>query len=241
MSFKDFKRNTLRRSAAYNGLSTDLRNLRKSFRNRGASKSIQTYIDSHNVRKLQLGANRNGLTGWLNTDLHTIPNKAISLDVSKSFPIPDHAIDFVFSEHLIEHIPSHIGEHMLKECRRVLKPKGVLCIATPDLSVLLGLLEKDLNAAQKKYIHAFVDLCLYEYTPKNGLEVVNHAFKGWGHQFLYTEDHMVETLKNAGFTTVNRVVVGRSDFKELNGIEHHGSAIENNEMNEFETMIFEAQ
>jgi predicted SAM-dependent methyltransferase len=241
MSFKEFKKNTLRRSAAYNGISTDLRNIRKYFRNKNAAKSIQHYIDTHEVRKLQLGANRNGLEGWLNTDLHTIPGKAFSMDVSKPFPIPDQSIDFIFSEHLIEHIPSHIGAHMLKECKRILKPSGVLRVATPDLNVLLGLLKDDLNEAQQKYISSFVELCLYDYTPKNGLEVVNHAFKGWGHQFLYTENHLIDALMTAGFSDIKRVAIGQSDYKELAGIEHHGDAIANQDMNAFETMVFEAQ
>ncbi|NVJ91300.1 MAG: methyltransferase domain-containing protein [Methylocystaceae bacterium] len=241
MSFKDFKKKTLRKSAAYNGISTDLRAIRKYFKDRKAPQKIAAYIKSHDVRKLQLGANRNGLEGWLNTDLHTIPGKAYAMDVSKPFPMPDNSIDYIFSEHLIEHIPSNIGAHMLKECARVLKDgTGVFRVATPDLTKLLGLLEDDLNEEQEFYIKSFVDLCLWDYTPYDGLEVVNHAFKGWGHQFLYDEKHLVAALKKAGFTSIKRCQVGQSDHGALRGIEHHGSAIENNKMNEFESMIFEA-
>ncbi|WP_417782250.1 class I SAM-dependent methyltransferase [Terasakiella pusilla] len=240
MSFKDFKKKTLRKSAAYNGISTDLRNIRKFLRDRKAPTQIKKYLDTHDLRKLQLGANRNGLVGWLNTDLHTIANKALALDVSKPFPIPDASIDFIFSEHLIEHLPSTVGAHMLKECRRILKPKtGVMRIATPDLEKLLALLADNLTEQQEKYIHSFVDLCLWDYTPYDGLEVINHAFKAWGHQFLYDEKHLVKSMHDAGFTSVKRCQVGMSEHPELNEIEHHGCAIENNEMNEYETMVFE--
>lgn len=241
MSFKNFKKKTLRKSAAYNGISSDLRNIRKFFRDRKAPTEIKKYLQAHEVRKLQLGANRNGLVDWLNTDLHTIPGKALALDVSKPFPLPDNSIDFIFSEHLIEHVPSNIGLHMLKECKRVLKSKtGVIRIATPDLEKLLSLLSDNLTQEQEKYIHSFVDLCLWDYTPYDGLEVINHAFKGWGHQFLYDEKHLVKLLEEAGFLTIKRCQVGISEHPELDGIENHGTAIENNEMNKYETMVFEA-
>jgi len=242
MSFKEFKKKTLRKSAAYNGLSTDLRAIRSYFRDRNSPKEIQKYIDTHDIRKLQLGANRNGLTGWLNTDLHTIKGKAVALDVSRPFPIPDNSIDYIYSEHLIEHIPSNIGAHMLSECKRILKPDtGVFRVATPDLDVFLGLLDDDLSEEQEQYIKWFVDLCLHDYTPYNGLEVVNHIFKGWGHQFIYNEKHMMASLREAGFKNIKRCKVGVSEHEALNGIEMHGNAIENQAQNEFETMVFEAQ
>jgi predicted SAM-dependent methyltransferase len=47
--------------------------------------------------------------------------------------------DYVFSEHMIEHVSYAEGLLMLRECLRVLKPGGRIRIATPSLEVLLDL------------------------------------------------------------------------------------------------------
>ena len=67
-----------------------------------------------------------------------MPNNAViydrsikKVDISKDrFPFDDESFDIVFTKSVIEHIidPSFF----LKECRRVLKPAGLIIILTPD-------------------------------------------------------------------------------------------------------------
>lgn len=45
-------------------------------------------------------------------------------------PLPDASVDLIVSFETLEHISEH--EQMMRECRRVLKPGGVLCISSPD-------------------------------------------------------------------------------------------------------------
>jgi ubiquinone/menaquinone biosynthesis C-methylase UbiE len=57
---------------------------------------------------------------------------AIIVDVTRRSPFVDNTFDFIYSEHMIEHIPYVGGRAMLEESYRVLKPGGTLRIATPD-------------------------------------------------------------------------------------------------------------
>lgn len=54
-----------------------------------------------------------------------------SLDFEKdSFPFNSETFDFVFSKSVIEHLWN--PEHFIKECYRILKPKGTIVVMTPD-------------------------------------------------------------------------------------------------------------
>ena len=55
----------------------------------------------------------------------------VTSDADKNeLPFEDESFDVVFSKSLIEHI--HNVEHFVSECRRVLKPDGVIIFLTPD-------------------------------------------------------------------------------------------------------------
>src|SRR5438477_50522 len=79
------------------------------------------------------GAGFNSLPGWLNTDLEPKSASVIYLDAAKPLPFAYSTFDYIFSEHVIEHIPYPQGLSMLKECFRVIKPGGTIRIATPNL------------------------------------------------------------------------------------------------------------
>lgn len=60
------------------------------------------------------------------------------LNASKPFRLPSESVDFVYTSHMLEHLPPADGLNCLRECRRVLKPGGVLRIAVPDLDKLVA-------------------------------------------------------------------------------------------------------
>ena len=83
---------------------------------------IRGYMRDHSPRKLQIGAGDNLLPGWLNTTLYPFAPGAVFLDARLPFPIPDAQFDYVFSEHVIEHLEFDEAAHMLAEARRILRP-----------------------------------------------------------------------------------------------------------------------
>jgi len=188
--------------------------------------------------KLQLGAGSALLSGWINTDIDLDGNSSY-LDVTKPFPFDDDTFRYVFCEHLIEHLSYQEGLFMLRECRRVLRSGGILRVATPDLAQLLGLFNNKLSQIQRRYIKYLTD----NYAPDTNYRpchVINIAFRTWGHQFIYDEVTLGDALIKAGFTKALVYDVGDSDDSNLVGIEMHGKTIRDEELNMFETMVFEA-
>ncbi len=56
------------------------------------------------------------------------------LDIAEKLPFGDGCVDWVYAEHLIEHVPPLVAISWLTEVRRILTPGGLLRITTPDLS-----------------------------------------------------------------------------------------------------------
>src|SRR5438093_12979089 len=65
---------------------------------------IRNYLQSHPVRKLQLGAGGNDPPGWLNSDIEPI-GKEIYLDATDRSPFPYGSFQYMLIEHVIEHVP----------------------------------------------------------------------------------------------------------------------------------------
>lgn len=199
------------------------------------------YLATNNIKKLQIGAGPNTLEGWLSTDIAPARAGVIYLDATKVFPFADSSFDYVYSEHMIEHVSRQEGLFMLKECRRVLKPGGLLRITTPDLAVLLKLYVAEQDPPSEKYIKWITDRYLGETGVYRASYVINNAFRNWGHQFLYDGELLEIALRDAGFANLRRCTMGESDDENLRGIESHGPKIGNDEMARFETMVFEAR
>lgn len=144
---------------------------------------VKQYLRSHQVRKLQIGAGPNILPGWINTDKSPNSPRILFLDAAKTFPFADATIDYIYSEHLIEHLTYKQGQLMLHECFRVLKPSGRIRIATPDLETLIGLHTPQKSGRQWRYIHWIIDQFLPEIGIYEDVIVINNAFRNWGHSF----------------------------------------------------------
>ena len=203
-------------------------------------RQIAAYLAFHEVRKLNLGCGPNPIPGWLNTEVEPRDGSVAFLDAAAPFPLPSASFDFVFAEHMIEHIPRADGLAMLRECARVLKPGGVIRIATPDLRRLAGLLARPEGAAEREYVREATDRFLphsRRYRP--GL-VVNNFFTGFGHAFIYDAETLRDALEDVGFEHCRAVESGASRLPELAGLEGH-SAHAGEAINRFETMIFEAE
>jgi predicted SAM-dependent methyltransferase len=202
---------------------------------------MSRYLKSHTIRKLQLGAGSNALEGWLNTDKYAAHPGVTFLNAEHRFPFADNTFDYVFSEHLIEHLSYEQGLPMLRECFRVLKPAGKIRIATPDLETLAGLYAQQKTYLQQRYIHWIIDTFLPQADAYRESFVINNAFRNWGHRFLYDQATLECALASAGFADIVKQSVGESQDNVFRGIESHGLAAGDEEMNRFETMVLEAR
>lgn len=204
---------------------------------------ISHYLSHNKTLKLHLGSGDTQLEGWLCTDLVPCRRSTAYLNAAKPFPFKDDTFDFVYSEHMIEHLTQQQGLDMLKECHRVLKPGGHIRIATPDMDVILKLYTDRANDYGKDYIKWSMDRFapaernLFGYDPMIVLNYFNHK---WGHQFLYNYDYLTKAMEFAGFSHVSLKQMHQSDIPDLNNIENHHNAVSSDPMITFESLIVEA-
>ncbi|MFL6038116.1 MAG: class I SAM-dependent methyltransferase [Gaiellaceae bacterium] len=205
--------------------------LRNAVRAARRGRQIEQYLQTHDVRKLQLGAGDHPHPGWLNTDLHDYRrgDELVYLDVRKRFPLPDASFDLVFSEHVIEHLTYADGQHCLRECLRVLRPGGRIRIATPSLERLARLY--DGGELAERYVRWAVDTLEPETAAPLPGVVVNNFFRSWGHRFIYDPDTLGHALAAAGFVDIDERPVGE--------LERH--LPEQPELNAYETFVLEAR
>jgi predicted SAM-dependent methyltransferase len=224
-----------------NGLRKILRYIKIKIYKFNRPSQISNYLKSHSIHKFQIGSGDNCLPGWLNTDLYPI-NDMVFLDAIEPFPFKDNQFDFIYSEHMIEHISFLDGHRMLKECFRILRKNGKIRIATPNLETYLALFSTNQSMHQKKYIQWISTNWLQRsgIPFDNSAFILNLAMHGWGHEFLYDYKTFESILTNIGFTDIESFKCQQSNDENFRNLERHGEFIGNPEMNDFETLIVEA-
>ena len=152
-------------------------------------------------------------------------------------------MDYIFHEHLIEHLDYQQGQFMLKECFRILKPGGRMRIATPNLEVFVRLFGNELNEEQHLFLAEYVrfnsevwssDL---KYVQNNkAVFTLNHALRAWGHQFMYDYRTLADAARAAGFINISREEPQKSMDVNLSQLEMRKDMV-----NIYGTLIIESQ
>lgn len=156
------------------------------------------------AERLHIGSGPQRLDGWINIDNVKYPGVDRVLDVTRGLPYRD--VRFIFAEHFIEHLSLNEVMYLLRECRRVLTDDGVLRLSTPNLDWVWAshyeLGSEGDDAARTCFL-------------------LNRAFRGWGHQFLYNIEVLRGLLLDAGFADVVVCAYGESAHPELRNLERH--------------------
>ena len=205
---------------------------------------MRNYITTHDVRKLHVGCGGNYLDTWLNSDLIPDNKTIVALDASKSFPLPSASFDYVYCEHLIEHLSFPQQLSFLKESFRILKTGGKIRIATPDFDFLAQLAGNKKSEFETEYLKWNFQTFL-KYIPSQLMDtanldvyVINNYFRDWGHQLIHNKSSLKNLMEYTGFSVSGFENVGYSPDPELAGLEHHGAMITET-YNKYETMVVE--
>lgn len=191
---------------------------------------VTDYLLSHELRKLHLGCGRHVLEGWFNCDVRPRCKGVVQLGAAKRFPFEDRQFDFVYSEHMIEHLSFDSGASMLAECHRVLRPGGRLRVSTPDLAFVVALYASNRSVLQERYLHWAVGRESKSrlrpppetngFAPPAEVFVINNFMRDWGHQFIYDGPTLRYAFLRAGFEEITQCQIGESSADALKGLEH---------------------
>jgi predicted SAM-dependent methyltransferase len=202
-------------SVKYN-LRLDWRMLCRRMAGRDKKRMLE-YLAGPGEKKLNVGCGANILKGWLNVDFDPVSVEVVNLDATKRFPLPDSAFDFIFTEHMIEHISYAHAEHMLRECFRVMKAGGRIRVSTPDLKFLVDLYSADKSPLQEEYVRRTAEELGVKALDTH---VINRFVREWGHIFIFDEKALKFALEEAGFTEIARCALNESPAPVLRNIEH---------------------
>jgi predicted SAM-dependent methyltransferase len=178
----------------------------------------KNYLHKTAKPKLHIGAGWRRLDGWLNSDIELIPDVML-MDATEPFPFADSTFQYVYTEHMIEHVPYQKGARMLQECHRVMREGGVIRVITPNLAAIVGLYKGELCPAQQEYLLWFCRTFVQE-GPPSAVSAINAMFRQWGHQFIYDEKTLTDSMCAAGFKSVNRCPLGESPHLDLQNMEN---------------------
>ncbi len=195
------------------------------------------YRRTHRVRRLHLGCCEFLRPGWFNTDKYPRRIGVAYCDATASYPFEDDAFDYIFTEHMIEHVPYSGARILVRECLRVLKPGGKLRISTPDLDRILAL-RFPTTGLEKEYVK-FALSEIPEVVDGQISFFINQFVRAWGHTFIYDHGTLFGLMRSAGFADVTQRRPGESDDPELVGLERHGEVFPNPEFNFIESMVLE--
>lgn len=203
------------------------------------------YLRTENVRKLHLGCGKNILAGWFNTDLKLRKNRISFLDVSKAFPFQSESIDFIFCEHMIEHLTFSQTMNLLGECHRILKPRGLVRISTPSIHFVFDLLNNGNEPNNRNYAlwaaRRFLGKDGVDYDESHAnIYVISNFYRNFGHQVIHSHESLKGLLLKAGFSETRQAEVGKSETPELCMLEKHGNVVPE-EFNRLETFVIEAR
>ncbi len=180
----------------------------------------ESYFAKQETRKLHIGCGKSILRGWLNSDFFPSSNNKIHLDATDTFPFENDMFEYVFSEHMIEHLSYANGLVMLSECHRILKNNGKIRITTPNLQFLSDLYRDSKSELQVEYIKWATDKFIESAPYYDDTFVINNFVRDFGHLFIYDEKTLRVSLERAGFTEIIRCDLHGSRDEALRNLEN---------------------
>lgn len=160
--------------------------------------------------KLQIGGGKNYLEAFINIDVFKPAD--IIFDIRNGIPLPPESINFIFTEHFLEHLDYPVSVlNFFSESERVLRKNGKLIIGVPDAGNIIQRYVKNdkkyLSKIKKKWykkrsiiknIDPGIDIVNLIIRDQDTDEKYNPHF--WG----YDEIKLKKLFKNTGFRNVKK-------------------------------------
>jgi predicted SAM-dependent methyltransferase len=182
------------------------------------NREIAQYLEHAQPPRLQLGSGGNIIEGWLNTDGQCdgwFDPRTVKLDAGQPFDIDSCTFDYVFTEHMIEHLDYAAGQRCLQESFRVLRPGGRIRVGCPDFAVLVEMYTNP-TELMKEYMTQHRP----DWAPRaEAIFTINNFVRAWGHQFIYDQPTLTASLASAGFVNIEYFKIRESRDPVLQNLE----------------------
>lgn len=160
------------------------------------------------IKRVQVGCGpKNILPDWWNVDIRSFNGIDEVMDVTQPWPWKS-ILSYVYAEHFLEHLTVPQAIAFLVEAGNALQIGGKIRLSTPSLEWVLK-------------THFLFD----DATQQRKLDqtwAINRAFRGWGHQFLYSREMLRWVLDSTGFQDIAFFEYGLSNDQDLMRLERHG-------------------
>lgn len=202
-------------------------------------------LDFNNMKiALHCGCGNTRIPGFINADRGDSgwSTEDIKLDVEKRFPYNDNTIDYIYSEHMIEHLSYEGCKNYISESYRCLKPGGVIRTAFPKIEFLIELYRnpKLYTTYIQKHCEMFNNQLIKDFGSIENIPIqfiIDDHYHMWGHQVMYDIPALKKMFELYGFTSIKECDFGESDHQIFKGIEHSNRM--GYECNKLETGIIE--
>jgi len=170
--------------------------------------------------RIELGSNARR-SGWVVTNVSW--RARYHLDAAQPWPTGPAAVDLVFADNMIEHLPLAAGRAALRHAHTALRPGGTIRLATPDVEaavrLYLGQNHEQAEAVMDMHRRA-------GRVAEHPVDLLRVPFNEHGHHvgYLFDEASLAAELKAAGFHGIRRCEAGASETPELRGLENRTDA-----------------
>lgn len=197
--------------------------------------------------RINLGCGLNAAEGWVNIDkspsmaLDRLPGAKPILrhigvlkdghmakwpvnvtrhDITKGLPFEDGEVEAIYSSHALEHVYLDEAQAILRECRRVIRPDGILRLALPDAEELARRLLESGDGRE------FNEQLLAQPLSRPRLKTrMVELFGAHIHRWQPTRGLIRELLAEAGFHEVTEHAFLEGSLPGLSAVEHRSESI----------------
>ncbi len=162
--------------------------------------------------RLNIGCGRDLRPGWTNIDFNPRAESHVrdgvtylNWDLRFGIPLGDGSADFLHSSHFLEHLRFEEGLHLLRECRRVLKPEGTLRFALPDFKATFRAYVED---DRQLLDYAIREHRLLDHMPpfaRTYADFISRSvYENYEHKYVWDMENVTACLRNAGFADIRQ-------------------------------------
>ena len=150
---------------------------------------------------MNLGSADDRIPGYVAVDFYS-PNVGYGADLRYPLMIDDAVFDGIFTEHTLEHLNYAEVTRILGECHRILKPRGIIRVIVPDLSIFVENYVSNNESWFREWEREVLQ-------PRgrsmiSRMEALSFVTQEYGHRSAWDFETMEKFLIGAGFTEIQK-------------------------------------